>query len=69
MTDAQFKILMESSEVFKAFPKFKQNIFLSNKSIQRLQDYYEQAKRYGIEYLKQNPHLTISEINLIESIL
>lgn len=69
MTDAQFKILMESSEVFKAFPKFKQNIYLNLKVQQRLQDYYGQAQRHGMDYIRQNPHLTISDIKLIESIL
>lgn len=69
MTDSQFRALMEASEVFKSFPIFKQNIFLSLKCQKRLKDYYQQAEKHGIAYLKQNPNLTQSDVNLIESIL
>ena len=69
MTDQQFRALIECSEIFKAFPKFKQNLTLKLTAVQKLKDYYEQALRHGIDYLKQNPNLTISDVNLIESIL
>ena len=69
MNDQQFRTLIENSEVFKAFPLFKQNIFLAPKVLSRLKDYHHQAEKYGIDYLKQNPNLTASDVNLIESIL
>ena len=69
MNDHQFKILIENSEVYKSFEKFKQGLILSHKSIQRLKDYHHQAEKYGIDYLKQNPNLTASDVKLIESIL
>lgn len=69
MTDAQFRALVEASEVFKNFGKFKQDIFLRPKVLARLKDYHHQAEKYGIEYLKQNPNLTISDVTLIDSIL
>lgn len=69
MTDSQFRSLIENSDVFKSFPKFKQNIFVAPKVIQRLKDYFHQAEINGIDYLKQNPNLTISDVNLIKSVL
>ena len=69
MTDAQFRALIENSEVFKAFGQFKKDIFLKAKVLHRLKDYHHQAEKYGIAYLKQNPNLTTSDVALIESIL
>lgn len=69
MTDSQFRALIEASEVFKAFEKFKRDITVKHANIQRLKVYYEQAEKYGIDYLKQNPNVRVSEINLINSVL
>lgn len=69
MNDQQFRALVEASEVFKSFEKFKQLITIKNSNLNKLRVYHAQAERYGVEYLKQNPHLTVSEVNLIESML
>lgn len=69
MTDSQFREIIEASEVFKSFEVFKQNIFIKTNVLQRLKIYYDQALRYGINYLRQNPNLTVSEVNLIASML
>ena len=69
MNDQQLKQAIEASEVYKNFEKFKQNITSKLSNIQRLRPYYEQAKKYGIDYLKQNPNITQGDVKLIESIL
>ena len=69
MKNHQFKEKVEQSEVFQSFPKFKQDIYLGHKVLSRLEDLHGQAERLGINYIKQNPSLTISDINLINSIL
>lgn len=69
MTDQQFRELIEASKVFKNFEQFKKNITLKSQNIQRLKIYYSQGEKYGIEYLRQNPYLTSSDVNLIASLL
>ena len=69
MVDHNFKAKVTESEVFKAFPSFKQDIYTNRKVLSRLEDYFGQAQRLGLEYIKQNPNLTLSDINLIKSIL
>jgi len=69
MSDSQFLQFMLDSKVFQAWPKFKQNIYSKLSNVQRLKPYYEQAERYGIEYIKQNPNIMQSESYLIENIL
>lgn len=69
MNDAQFRALVEASEVFQAFEKFKQMLTVKLSNLNKLRIYYAQAERYGIEYLEQNPNLTVSEVSLIGSML
>lgn len=61
--------LIEKSPVYNSFPIFKQKIIMSKSSIERISELYGQANRLGIDYLKQNPNITISTVNLIESML
>ncbi|HJS00512.1 MAG TPA: hypothetical protein VJ780_06225 [Flavobacterium sp.] len=65
----QLKTAIENSEYFKTYPGFKQRITLEKRNIERLHDLYGQADRLGLDYLRQNPHLTVSDVKLIESVL
>ena len=69
MTEEQFKALILQTEVFQQYENFKKNITLKRTNVQRLKSLYMQAKKYGIEYLKQNPNLMQSDVKLIENIL
>ena len=68
MTDEQFADLIRLSLVYGSFPIFKQRITINRKNIERLKDLYHQRNKWGIEYLKQNPSLTSSDVKLIESL-
>lgn len=69
MTIPQLKEAIQNSEYFQKYPVYKKNITLQKNNIERLHDLYGQADRLGIEYLKQNPNITVSDVCLIESVL
>lgn len=69
MTDSQFLQHILNSEVYQSWEKFKQIIHSKLSNVHRIKPYYEQAERYGIEYIKQNPNILQSEVKLIEDIL
>ena len=60
---------IRNTETYRGFEKFKQGLTLRPQSINRLHDYYMQACRYGIEYLKQNPNLFANDIKIINEII
>lgn len=64
-----FTIALKNTKTFKSFETFKQGLVLKRSNIIKLYDKYQQAHRYGIEYLKQNPNILISEVNLIDDVL
>lgn len=65
MNKTDFVELIKETDVFKQFPKFKQQLTLSKKNIEDLMQLYDQAERYGIGYLMQKPHLQSSTVKLI----
>lgn len=69
MTEAQFRSLLENCDAFKDLENFQKGIYSRPPVVRRLKDYYQQAERYGIDYLKQNPNLMSTDVKLIESIL
>lgn len=69
MTIPQLKSAIQKSEHFEAYPVFKKRITLDKKNMERLHDLYGQAYRLGIDYLKQNQNITVSDVKLIESVL
>ena len=54
--ERDFVIAIKNCDTFKKFEKFKQGITLKRDNIIKLYDKYQQAYRYGIDYLKQNPN-------------
>lgn len=69
LTKSDFATAMKETETFAGFPKFKKGIVTAHKNIERLYDYYLQACRYGIGYLKQNPNIFSSDVKMIEEII
>jgi len=64
-----FALAMKETETFKKFENFKKGIVSERKNTDRLHDYYQQAVKNGIEYLKQNPNLFSNDISIIEEII
>jgi uncharacterized protein YktA (UPF0223 family) len=69
MTEQTIKQAIQATELFKQYPRFKKSITLSQNNLKRLWNLYGQADRLGIEYLKQNPALTSSDVNLVNELL
>lgn len=67
--EKEFKESIKETKTFKDFPKFKQDLVLKRHSIIKLYDKYQQACRYGIDYLKQNSNILESDVKLINDIL
>jgi|Laugrespbdmm15dd_1035085.scaffolds.fasta_scaffold99109_2 hypothetical protein len=64
-----FQTAVKESDTFKNFETFKKGIVLKRKNIDRLYDYYQQACRYGTDYLKGNPNIFRSDFALISEII
>lgn len=60
---------IRDTETFKKFEKFKQGLTLRLQNVDRIFDYYQQACRHGIGYLKQNPNIFFNEVSIIEEII
>lgn len=60
---------IKKTATFKNFLPFKQKISGSKQASDRLHDYYKQAILFGINYLRQNPNLFVSDVNLIEDVI
>lgn len=68
MTQDQFKEAVKETALFKNKAIFSKNIMLKYR-IKEMYVYYEQAKKYGIDYLKQNPNILSSEVQIINEVL
>jgi len=69
MTEHTIKEEIQQTEIYKGYPIFKQRLILSQNNLKRLFNLYGQGQRNGIEYLKQNPNLSASDVNLIKELL
>jgi len=69
LTKSDFATAMKETETFAGFPKFKKGIVTAHKNIERLYDYYLQACRYSIGYLKQNPNIFSNDVKMIEEVI
>lgn len=68
MNQDQFKDAVKETAIFKDKAIFSKNIMLKYR-IKEMYVYFEQAKKYGIDYLKQNPNILSSEVSIINEIL
>lgn len=64
-----FKQQIQATTAYINAENFKKPLLLKGKNIEHLQDIYRQAKRYGIDYLKQNPNLSVTDVKIVEDIL
>ena len=69
LSQIDFALAIKETETFKNFETFKKGIVMKRKNTDRLHDYYQQAVRHGIDYLKQNPNIFGNEVAIIEEIL
>jgi len=69
MTEHTIKEEIQQTEIYKGYQIFKQRLILSQNNLKRLFNLYGQGQRNGIEYLKQNPNLSASDVNLIKELL
>lgn len=69
LTEIQFAEALRNTPTYKDFENFKKSIVVRRPNIVRLHNYYQQASKYGIDYLKQNQNITISDVKLIEDVL
>jgi hypothetical protein len=69
MTEHTIREEIKQTEIYKGYPVFKQRLTLSQINLKRLFNLYGQAERNGIKYLKQNPNLSLSDVNLIKELL
>jgi len=60
---------IKNTTTFKGFERFKQGLTLKHQNISRIYDYYGQACRHGVDYLRQNPNLFANEVSIIEEII
>lgn len=68
MTQYQFKESVKETALFKNKAIFSKKIMLKYR-IKEMYVYYEQAKKYGIDYLKQNPNILSSEVQIIDEVM
>lgn len=69
LNEIQFSSALRETETYKNFPNFKQSIVIRRPNIVRLHGYYQQAAKFGIDYLKQNQNLTITDVALINDVI
>ena len=58
-----------NTKTFNGFEKFKQAIVSNINNLDRLYDYYHQACKWGIPYLKQNQNIFANDVKMIEEVL
>jgi len=60
---------IKNTKTYQGFERFKQGLTLKIQNIDRLHGYYQQACKYGVDYLRQNPNLFANEVSIIEEII
>lgn len=60
---------IKNTKTYQSFEKFKQGLTLKIQNVDRIHGYYQQACKYGVEYLTQNPNLYANEVRIIEEII
>jgi hypothetical protein len=65
----EFTQAIKQTKTFKDFETFKQGLVLKCANIVKLYDKYQQACRYGIEYLKRNPNILANDVKLIDEVI
>lgn len=69
LTKSDLPNAIRNTETFKGFERFKQGLTLKPQNVSRLYDYYSQACRLGIDYIKQNQKIFANDVKIIEQII
>jgi len=75
ITHTQLNIFQFTEAVKNTTPYLKEkagglrNLMTSKKNVERMYIYYQQACRYSVDYLKQNPNISGRDILMINEIL
>jgi len=69
LSEIAFSTAIQYTPTFKKFEPFKQGICIRRQNIMKLYDKYQQACRYGCEYLRQNPNIYANDVKLIEDVI
>ena len=69
MGKVEFAIAVKETPTFKSFPNYKKNVFKNWNYTTQLHNRYLQAVNHGIDNIKNNPSVTVSEVKIIEDVL
>lgn len=69
LSSIAFGIEMKKTKTFKEFKQFKKNIASFKHSIDRLHLYYRDAFFFGLDHIKQNKNVFVSDYKIIEEVI
>jgi phosphomevalonate kinase len=69
LSEIEFSEAIKRTPTYKGFEQFKQGLVSKRANIMKLFDKYQQACKFGIEYIQQNPNLYANDVNMIEDVL
>ena len=69
LTEIDFATAIKLTNTYNGFEKFKKGLTSRMQNIHRLYSYYQQACRYGIEYLQQNPNIFSNDVKMINDVI
>jgi hypothetical protein len=69
MSVEELAIAVRESNSFKEFEEFRKDLCRKRSYSKKLLDLFIQAKREGIEYIKNNPNVSRYDVQLINEIL
>mgnify|MGYP003417298959 CR=1 FL=1 len=69
LNEIQFSEAIKRTQTYKGFEKFKQGLVSKRANVTILFDKYQQATRYGIDYIRLNPNILSSEVKLISDVI
>jgi len=69
LNEIQFSEAIKLTPTYKGFEKFKQGLVSKRANITILFDKYQQATRYGVEYIRQNPNIYANDVAMINDVI
>ncbi len=69
LSEIEFSEAIKRTPTYKGFEKFKQGLVSKRANIMKLFDKYQQACKFGSDYLRQNPNIFANDIKMIEDVL
>lgn len=69
MSVEELAIAVRESKTFKDFEEFRKDLCRKRSYTKKLLDLFLQARREGIEYIKDNPTVSRFDVQLINEIL